>query len=85
MAALYGVHLKRLRERRGWTQRDLAARVFVSPGRVAQLECASGARPTAELTRALDDALEGAACWSTSGRTCTGELSGLGTQVHGAL
>nr|WP_078565452.1 helix-turn-helix transcriptional regulator [Streptomyces sp. AA1529] len=58
MAALYGVHLKRLRERRGWTQRDLAARVFVSPGRVAQLECASGARPTAELTRALDDALE---------------------------
>ncbi|MEU7313229.1 helix-turn-helix transcriptional regulator [Streptomyces sp. NPDC007083] len=58
MAALYGVHLKRLREQRGWTQRDLAARVFVSPGRVAQLECASGARPTAELTRALDDALE---------------------------
>ncbi|MDF4250772.1 helix-turn-helix transcriptional regulator [Streptomyces sp. WMMB303] len=58
MAALYGVHLKRLREQRGWTQRDLAARVFVSPGRVAQLECASGARPTAELTRALDDALD---------------------------
>ncbi|MBO8194149.1 helix-turn-helix domain-containing protein [Streptomyces oryzae] len=54
MAALYGVHLKRLREQRGWTQRELAARVYVSPGRIAQLECALGARPTWELTKAID-------------------------------
>ncbi|MGI5352524.1 helix-turn-helix domain-containing protein [Streptomyces sp. CA-250714] len=57
MAALYGVHLKRLREQRGWTQKELAAKVYVSPGRIAQLECASGARPTRELTRAIDAAV----------------------------
>ncbi|MGP3975363.1 helix-turn-helix domain-containing protein [Streptomyces sp. 8N114] len=54
MAALYGVHLKRLREQCGWTQKELARKVYVSPGRVAQLECASGARPTAELTQSID-------------------------------
>jgi transcriptional regulator with XRE-family HTH domain len=57
MAALYGVHLKRLRIECGLTQKKLAALVFVSPGRIAQLECASGARPTRELTRAIDAAV----------------------------
>ncbi|GAA2615024.1 helix-turn-helix transcriptional regulator [Streptomyces axinellae] len=57
MAALFGVHLKRLRELRGWSQQELGRKVFVSQSRVAQLERASGARPTLDLTRDLDAVL----------------------------
>ncbi|MEU5835254.1 Scr1 family TA system antitoxin-like transcriptional regulator [Streptomyces diacarni] len=54
MAVLFGTHLKRLRELRGWSQQELAGKVFVTQSRIAQIERASGARPTAELTAALD-------------------------------
>ncbi|WP_423835595.1 helix-turn-helix domain-containing protein [Streptomyces tubbatahanensis] len=57
MAVLFGTHLKRLRELRGWSQQELAGKVFVTQSRIAQIERASGARPTAELTAALDLAL----------------------------
>lgn len=57
MAALFGSRLKWYREQRGWTQAQLASKVYVSQSRVAQVERATGARPTAELARALDEAV----------------------------
>ncbi|WP_253916877.1 helix-turn-helix transcriptional regulator [Streptomyces sp. MNP-20] len=57
MAELYGKRLKLLRVTRGLTQRQLGALVAVEHSRIAQLERATGARPTLELSRALDAAL----------------------------
>ncbi|MDI6408192.1 DUF5753 domain-containing protein [Streptomyces albus] len=57
MTELFGNRLRQLRLRRGWSQKELAGKVYVSQARIAQLECACGARPTAELTRTLDTVL----------------------------
>ncbi|MFE6399028.1 helix-turn-helix domain-containing protein [Streptomyces alboflavus] len=57
MAELYGKRLKLLRTARGLTQKQLGALVAVEHSRIAQLERATGARPTLELSRALDMAL----------------------------
>lgn len=57
MGALYG---KRLRQRRldhGWTQRFLGAKVHVVHSRINQLERATGAKPTVELSARLDEVL----------------------------
>ncbi|WP_224058530.1 helix-turn-helix domain-containing protein [Streptomyces kanamyceticus] len=57
MAELYGKRLKMLRLAKGWTQRHLGSLVAVEHSRIAQLEGAKGAKPTLELSRALDRAL----------------------------
>ncbi|MFI5758676.1 Scr1 family TA system antitoxin-like transcriptional regulator [Streptomyces sp. NPDC051569] len=58
MAAFYGGRLRRLRQGKGWTQRALGSRVSVEHSRIAQIELAKGSKPTLDLSRALDDALD---------------------------
>lgn len=57
MAALFGSRVRRLRIAAGLTQAELGEKAYVVGSRITQIERASGARPTFELTRALDDAL----------------------------
>lgn len=57
MAALFGARVRRLRTAAGLTQAELGARTHVVSTRITQIERASGAKPTLELTRALDAAL----------------------------
>ncbi|MFE9373860.1 Scr1 family TA system antitoxin-like transcriptional regulator [Streptomyces sp. NPDC006711] len=57
MAETYGKRLKMLRLAKGWTQRHLGGLVAVEHSRIAQLEGATGAKPTLELSRALDEKL----------------------------
>ncbi|MGW5675162.1 DUF5753 domain-containing protein [Streptomyces sp. NPDC003860] len=54
MAELYGGRLRRLRQGRGWTQRELGAMIPVEHSRIAQIERATGAKPTLQLSRAFD-------------------------------
>ncbi|MFC8985042.1 MULTISPECIES: helix-turn-helix transcriptional regulator [unclassified Streptomyces] len=58
MAALFGSRVRKLRTAAGLTQAELGALTHVVSTRITQIERASGARPTLELTRALDAALE---------------------------
>lgn len=58
MAALFGSRVRRLRTAAGLPQAELGARVHVVGSRIAQVERASGAKPTLELARALDVALD---------------------------
>ncbi|MFR9674429.1 helix-turn-helix domain-containing protein [Streptomyces sp. TR02-1] len=57
MAALFGSRVRRLRTAAGLTQAELGARTHVVGTRITQVERCSGARPTQELARALDEVL----------------------------
>ncbi|MFG3253887.1 Scr1 family TA system antitoxin-like transcriptional regulator [Streptomyces sp. NPDC048172] len=57
LAAALGSQVRRLREGYGWTQQDLADRLYVSPTRVAQIELATDP-PNEALTQDLDRTLE---------------------------
>ncbi|WP_097218378.1 MULTISPECIES: helix-turn-helix domain-containing protein [unclassified Streptomyces] len=57
MAALFGARVRRLRTAAGLTQAELGDLTHVVSTRITQIERASGAKPTLELTRALDAAL----------------------------
>lgn len=57
MAALFGARVRRLRLAAGLTQAELGRRTHVVSTRITQIERASGAKPTLELARALDEAL----------------------------
>ncbi|MFD4607895.1 helix-turn-helix domain-containing protein [Streptomyces sp. NPDC058451] len=58
MAALFGARVRRLRTAAGLTQAELGARTHVVSTRITQIERASGAKPTLDLARALDAALD---------------------------
>ncbi|MEW2163370.1 helix-turn-helix transcriptional regulator [Streptomyces sp. NPDC007084] len=58
MAALFGSRVRRLRMEAGLTQEELGRKTHVVSTRITQIERASGAKPTLELTRALDKALK---------------------------
>ncbi|MBU6530923.1 helix-turn-helix domain-containing protein [Streptomyces mayonensis] len=57
MAALFGLRVRRLRIAAGLTQAELGAKAHVVSSRITQVERASGAKPTLELARVLDDVL----------------------------
>ncbi|MFJ3997688.1 helix-turn-helix domain-containing protein [Streptomyces parvus] len=57
MAALFGSRLRKLRVAAGLTQAEVGALAHVVSSRIAQLERATGAKPTLELTRVLDKEL----------------------------
>ncbi|WP_437063477.1 helix-turn-helix domain-containing protein [Streptomyces sp. enrichment culture] len=57
MAALFGLRVRRLRLAAGLTQAELGAKAHVVSSRITQVERASGAKPTLELARVLDDVL----------------------------
>ncbi|WDG30801.1 helix-turn-helix transcriptional regulator [Streptomyces sp. CA-278952] len=54
MAALFGSRVRKLRTAAGLTQTDVGALTHVVGSRIAQIERATGAKPTLELARALD-------------------------------
>ncbi|GGP60311.1 helix-turn-helix domain-containing protein [Streptomyces abikoensis] len=56
LPALYGTKLRRLRERAGWTQKELAERVYLSHSRIAQFELGKEI-PAAEVSEMLDEVL----------------------------
>ncbi|OEU88657.1 DNA-binding protein [Streptomyces abyssalis] len=58
MAALFGSRVRRLRTAAGMTQAELGRRTHVVSTRITQVERASGAKPTLELARALDNTLD---------------------------
>jgi transcriptional regulator with XRE-family HTH domain len=49
--------IKELRERKGWSQRDLAAKVMVTAAYVAMLESGAKRNPSAPVLRRLERAL----------------------------
>ncbi|MEU8997052.1 helix-turn-helix transcriptional regulator, partial [Streptomyces caniferus] len=57
MAALFGVRLRRLRLSAGLTQTELGRRAHTHSTRINQIERTTGAKPTLELARALDEAV----------------------------
>ncbi|MCZ7415276.1 MULTISPECIES: helix-turn-helix domain-containing protein [unclassified Streptomyces] len=57
MAALFGSRVRRLRDAAGLTQAELARKIHVVSSRIAQIERACGAKPSRQLARALDEAL----------------------------
>lgn len=57
MAALFGKRVRRLRTVMGLTQTELGSRAHVVSSRIAQVERASGAKPSLELTR-IDSAAQ---------------------------
>ncbi|MGY0059194.1 helix-turn-helix domain-containing protein [Streptomyces sp. LZ34] len=57
MAALFGSQVRRLRLAAGLTQAELGAKAHVVSTRITQIERASGAKPTLELTQVLDTIL----------------------------
>jgi transcriptional regulator with XRE-family HTH domain len=57
MAALFGSRVRKLRTAAGLTQVELGDMTHVVSTRITQIERASGAKPTWELTQALDTAL----------------------------
>ncbi|NGO68984.1 helix-turn-helix domain-containing protein [Streptomyces boncukensis] len=57
LAASLGSTVRRLREGRGWTQQDLADRLYVTPSRVAQVELATDP-PNEALAQDLDRVLD---------------------------
>ena len=52
-----GARVRREREKRGWTVRDLARRAAVSPGAVSKLEGGARLSPSMELGKRLAKAL----------------------------
>ncbi|WP_373464540.1 DUF397 domain-containing protein [Streptomyces sp. V4I2] len=56
MAALFGARVRRLRTAAGLTQAELGDKTHVVSTRITQIERASGAKPTLELARALNQA-----------------------------
>lgn len=52
----WGQHLKQLRGRRGWTQRDLEARSGVSRSRISQIERGIGSSPGLDILLGLQRA-----------------------------
>ncbi|MGW1205253.1 helix-turn-helix domain-containing protein [Streptomyces cyaneofuscatus] len=54
MAALFGSRVRKLRTAAGLTQTEVGTLTHVVGSRIAQIERATGAKPTLELTRALD-------------------------------
>lgn len=57
MAALFGSRVRKLRTAAGLTQTEVGVLTHVVGSRIAQIERATGAKPTLELTRAIDRAL----------------------------
>ncbi|MFE7372441.1 helix-turn-helix domain-containing protein [Streptomyces anulatus] len=57
MAALFGSRLRKLRVAAGLTQTEVGVLAHVVDSRIAQLERATGAKPSLELTRVLDKEL----------------------------
>jgi transcriptional regulator with XRE-family HTH domain len=57
MASLFGSRVRRLRTAAGLTQAVLGDKTHVVASRITQVERASGAKPTLELARALDEVL----------------------------
>ncbi|WP_310715208.1 helix-turn-helix domain-containing protein [Streptomyces lydicus] len=57
MAALFATRLRRLRLNAGLTQAQLGQRTHTHPTRINQIERTTGAKPTLELARALDEAV----------------------------
>jgi transcriptional regulator with XRE-family HTH domain len=57
LASALGAKVRKLRERKGWTQQQLADAVFVSHSRIAQIELASDP-PNEPLSALLDTALD---------------------------
>lgn len=57
MAALFGSRVRRLRTAAGLTQQELGEKTHVVASRITQVERSSGAKPTLELARALDEVL----------------------------
>ncbi|MFE2502373.1 MULTISPECIES: helix-turn-helix domain-containing protein [Streptomyces] len=57
MGALFGSRLRKLRVAAGLTQAEVGSLAHVVSSRIAQLERATGAKPTLELTRVLDKEL----------------------------
>lgn len=57
MAALFGTRLRKLRLAAGLTQDALGQRVRTHSTRINQVERCTGAKPTLELARALDEAV----------------------------
>lgn len=57
MAALFGSRVRKLRTAAGLTQTDVGALTHVVGSRIAQIERATGTKPTLELARALDKEL----------------------------
>ncbi|AZS73912.1 hypothetical protein DDE74_25870 [Streptomyces lydicus] len=57
MAALFATRLRRLRLNAGLTQAQLGRQAHTHSTRINQIERTTGARPTLELTRALDEAV----------------------------
>ena len=49
--------IKELRDRKGWSQRDLAAKALVTPAYVAMLESGTKQNPSVAVLRRLDRAL----------------------------
>ncbi|MFF0503542.1 Scr1 family TA system antitoxin-like transcriptional regulator [Streptomyces fimicarius] len=57
MAALFGSRVRKLRVAAGLTQTEVGTLTHVVGSRIAQIERATGAKPTLELARAIDRAL----------------------------
>ncbi|WP_406474751.1 Scr1 family TA system antitoxin-like transcriptional regulator [Streptomyces sp. NBC_01615] len=57
MGALFGSRVRRLRTAAGMTQAELGDKTHVVASRITQVERSSGAKPTLELARALDEVL----------------------------
>jgi transcriptional regulator with XRE-family HTH domain len=57
MGAFFGSRVRRLRTAAGLTQAELGDKTHVVASRITQVERASGAKPTLELARALDEVL----------------------------
>ncbi|MFH9248790.1 Scr1 family TA system antitoxin-like transcriptional regulator [Streptomyces lydicus] len=57
MAALFATRLRRLRLNAGLTQAQLGQRTHTHPTRINQIERTTGAKPTLELARSLDEAV----------------------------
>ncbi|MFJ8000113.1 helix-turn-helix domain-containing protein [Streptomyces sp. NPDC096310] len=58
VAGLFGGRVRRLRARKGLTQREPGRLVSVEHSRIAQVELATGSKPTIHLARALDTTLD---------------------------
>ncbi|MFF4156323.1 Scr1 family TA system antitoxin-like transcriptional regulator [Streptomyces sp. NPDC001678] len=56
LPALYGTKLRKLRMRVGWTQKELAEKVFLSHSRIAQFELGKE-MPSREVSEQLDELL----------------------------
>ncbi|PYC62059.1 transcriptional regulator, partial [Streptomyces tateyamensis] len=58
LAALYGYRAKKARERLGLTQTQVGTRTHTHSTRINQIERNTGSRPTLELSKLMDQALD---------------------------